>query len=112
MAAKKQGSVAALTKQVAALKKEVSALRATERKEHATLPLPPEQRANMAAAREAMAGEKPDYLTIRPGNANYAGPVADQMAALRGARRGHIEADATRGSSSPLGHGTGSRRRK
>jgi hypothetical protein len=98
---KAKQSVAALTKQVNALKKEVAETRREA---------PP--RPEDVVARQAMAGEKPDYLTVRPGNANYAGPVADQMAALRGARRSDVASDADRGSSSPLGHGTGSRRRK
>ena len=65
-------------------------------------PIPPEQRANMAAAREARAGEKPDYLTVRRGNADYGGPVQRDLARLRGRSTSEVVSDRERGASSPL----------
>jgi len=38
-------------------------------------PIPPEQAANMAAAREARAGERADFIRVSRGNADYGGPV-------------------------------------
>jgi hypothetical protein len=100
-----------LAKRVSALEREVKGLT----KE---MPVPPEQQANMRAAmaREAGPGDKMDYLTVRPGNANFEGPVREHMAALKGRSRNDVAADNERGAGSPLGRGSHSkseeRRRK
>ena len=74
-----------------ALKKQVSQLRATEAKEHETLPPHVED----VASRQNMQQE-----------------YADQMARLQGARTGALTPDDLRGGASPLGMGTGSRRKR
>lgn|SRR5262249_27967788 len=63
-------------------------------------------------ARQAMRGEKPDFLRVTPGNANFEGPVNERLAALKGRSRSDVASDVARGSSSPLGHGEMGRRRR
>jgi hypothetical protein len=53
-------------------------------------------------AREARRGERADYLHIRPGNADYAGPVKSDLARLQGRSRSEVASDKDRGSRSPL----------
>ena len=56
-------------------------------------------------AREARPGEKPDYYRYTRGNADHETPVRERMAALKGQSRSDVRSDASRGASSPLGHG-------
>src|SRR6516162_8581347 len=72
-----------------------------------TVPVPPEQRANMEAAmaREARPGEKPDYYRYTRANADHETPVRERMAALKGQSRSDLRSDKDRGAVSPLGHG-------
>jgi len=62
-------------------------------------------------AREAMRGEKPDFLRVTRGNADYGGPVGRDMERLQGRSRNDTVSDTVRGSGSPLGHGEGRRRK-
>jgi hypothetical protein len=73
-----------LAKRVGAIERKVDALTREA-------PIPAEQAANMATARQSMAGD-----------------VADQMVRLQGRRTSTLTPDAERGSASGLGHGTGS----
>jgi hypothetical protein len=61
------------------------------------------------ADREAKSGERPDYLRVTRGNADYAEPVRREMARLKGQSSSEMMADDRRGASSPL---TQPRRRK
>jgi len=69
-------------------------------------PIPPEQAANMAAAREAGPGERPDYLRVSRGNADYGTPTAEHLKRLQGSSRSDLTSDQARGASSPLGKPT------
>jgi hypothetical protein len=53
-------------------------------------------------ARQARPGERADYLHIRPGNADYAGPVQQDMERMKGRSRSDLMSDAARGAGSPL----------
>jgi hypothetical protein len=99
MAKEKQDRIATLSKEVNALKRQVGEMTKT---------LPP--RPEDVVARQAMAGERPDYLKVTPGNADYAGPVRQDMERLRGSSRNDLMSDQERGPVSGLGHGTHSRR--
>jgi hypothetical protein len=106
--AKDKRSVADLKKQVNTLTREVMELRRGGE-------VPAEQQANMRAAqaREAGPGEgRGDYLTVRPGNAEYGRPVRDHMERLQGRSRSDTVADNQRGAASPLGGGTHSKARR
>ena len=48
------------------------------------------------------------YLKEQPQFRDHRSSVDERLAALRGVSRRGLEADAERGASSPLGHGTGS----
>ena len=76
-----------LAQRVSRIEQEVKAIRATEVKEHATVPARPE---DLVALREV------------PGNRNQDVGVSDRLAALRGASRSDLVSDAIRGASSPL----------
>ena len=78
--AKSKQTVSALTKQVKALQQQVNQLRSTEASEQAMAPERPED----MVAREVRRGEPMDYLTVRPGNADYSTPFLDQLARLQG----------------------------
>jgi hypothetical protein len=70
----------------------------------AKTPIDPAQAMNMAAmSREAKAGERADYLKVRPGNAAYDVPVKADMKRLQGRSRNDTMSDRSRGSASPLG---------
>jgi len=85
-------------------RKEFNALkREVERK----TPIDPAQAMSMAAARKAQAGERPDYLTITRGNADYGTPVRQDMKRLQGRSTSGTVSDTARGAGSSLG-----RRRK
>jgi|SRR6516165_10684888 len=99
----KESGIAALRKDVNALKKEIGQLTKET-------PIPPEQAANMAAARQAMPGERPDYLTTTRGNANFETPVREHLARLQGQSRSDLASDAERQAGSPLGGGKQRRR--
>ena len=62
-------------------------------------------------AEAAMRGEKPDFLRVTRGNADYGGPVGRDMERLQGRSRNDTVSDTVRGSGSPLGHGEGRRRK-
>jgi len=83
-------------------------LSALEREVRAKSPIPPEEAANMAAARQAGPGEKMDFMRVTPGNAQYSGPVREHLARLGGRSDSGLADDRTRGSGSPI---PGKRRR-
>ena len=58
-----------------------------------TVPVPPEQRANMEAA------------MARPATRGNADHVRERMAALKGQSRSDVRSDVSRGAGSPLGYG-------
>jgi len=72
MAKAAESGIAALRKDVNALKKEVGQLTRET-------PIDPAQAQNMAAAMEAQAGEKADFLRVTRGNADYGGPVQSDI---------------------------------
>jgi len=86
-----------INKRVSTLEREVKEMRAN--------PIPPEQRMNMAAmSRPARPGEgRGDYLTVRPGNAEFGKPVAEHLGRLQGRSRSDVVSDRERQAGSPLG---------
>jgi len=60
-------------------------------------------------ARRARAGERPDFLRVSRGNANYETPTNERLAALKGRSRSDIVSDRERGASSPVGAGSHSK---
>jgi|SRR5262245_6663464 hypothetical protein len=82
-------------KEFNALKKEVGQLTGEA-------PIPAEQAANMAAAREAQRGERADFIRVRPGNAHFATPVQADIQRLQGRSRSDLASDVARGAASPL----------
>ena len=93
-----------ISKRLSRLEGEVKAL--TRRS-----PIPAAEAANMAAARPARKGERMDYMSVKPGNANYEGPTRDHLARLQGRTRSDLTSDVNRGSASPLGLGRGRKRK-
>jgi len=83
-----------------ALKKQVGELTKTN---------PP--RPEDVVARQAMKGEKPSYLHITRGNADYEGPVKEHLARVGGRSRSDVVSDRDRRAGSPLGHGEAAKRR-
>jgi len=73
-----------------------------------TLPPRPED----VVARQAMKGEKPSYLHITRGNADYEGPVKEHLARVGGRSRSDVVSDRERQAGSPLGGGTHSKARR
>ena len=61
------------------------------------------QREGREDQRPARAGEKPDFIRVTSGNADYGTPVQRDMARLRGRSRSDLASDAERGAGSPLG---------
>jgi hypothetical protein len=53
-------------------------------------------------AREARPGERMDFMKVRPGNADYGGPVAEHMRRMGGRSMSDLRSDQERGASSPL----------
>jgi len=80
------------------LSRRVTALEREERKEHATLPPRPED----VVARQAMKGERPDFLRVTRGNASYRGPVDEHLARVGGRSTSGQVPDKERGASSPI----------
>jgi hypothetical protein len=68
----------------------------------AKTPIDPAQAMNMAVARRAMAGERPDFIRTTRGNANFETPVRDHLARLKGRSVSDVADDGTRGARSPL----------
>jgi hypothetical protein len=84
-------------------RKEFDALkREVERKS----PIDPAAAANYAAARRAEPGERPDFLRVSRGSANYSDPVASDITRLKGRSRSDVVSDTARGARSPLGKPT------
>jgi hypothetical protein len=77
-------------------------------------PMPPEQRANIEAAqaRQAKPGERPDFIRVARGNADYGGPVEAHVKRLQGRSTSHVASDKDRGARSPLTHDETERRRR
>ena len=71
---------------------------AMEAKEHAEAPPRPED----VIARQAMRGEKPDFLRVTRGNADYGTPVQRDMERLQGRSSSGTVSDRERGARSPL----------
>ena len=57
-------------------------------------------------ARQAMRGEKPDFLRVTRGSADYETPVREHLARVGGRSRSDVVSDRDRGSSSPLSRPT------
>src|SRR5262249_45082038 len=91
--------------EVAKLAKRVSALERLEKEERRAAPARPED----VVARQAMRGERPDFLRVARGNANFEEPVRRDLERLGGRSRSDLVGDRDRGASSPL---TQARRRK
>jgi hypothetical protein len=53
-------------------------------------------------ARQARRGERADFLRVRPGNADYGGPVERDIRRLQGRSRADLASDRERGAVSPL----------
>ena len=92
MARDARGEQSSVSKRLSALERKVGAL---------TKEAPP--RPEDQIARQAMAGERPDFLRVTRGNADYETPVHERMAALKGRSRNDTVSDRERGSASPLG---------
>jgi hypothetical protein len=92
--AKQSKSEKGLTQRVATLEREVTQLRSTS-------PARPEDQ----LMRQAMGGERPDFIRENAAGRNQDVGVSDRIAALKGSSRSDLADDRTRGSSSPLGHG-------
>jgi hypothetical protein len=90
-----------ISKRLTKVEREISEMRKTT-------PIPPEEAANMATAREARPGEKMAFMRVKPGNANFETPVRDHMKRLQGRSTSGVRSDQERGASSPLS----ARRRK
>jgi hypothetical protein len=98
----KRGEQRDIGKRVSTLEREVKEMRAKT-------PIDPAQAMNMAVARKARAGERPDFIRTTRGNANFETPVRDHLARLQGRSTSHVASDKDRGARSPL---TERRRRK
>lgn len=53
-------------------------------------------------ARQAMRGERPNYLRVTRGNADYAGPVGRDIERMKGRSSSETVSDHERGASSPI----------
>jgi hypothetical protein len=80
-----------VNKRLSTLEREVKEMRATA---------PP--RPEDVVARQAMRGEKPDFIRVSRGNADYETPVREHMQRLRGRSSSGVAADNERGAASPL----------
>jgi hypothetical protein len=94
----KRGEQRSVSKRLSALERKVEEM-------GAQAPPRPED----VVAREAMAGERPDFLRVTRGNADFGGPVERHLERLQGRSRSELMANDRRGASSPLGMGSGSR---
>jgi len=89
---------------IAELRSEVNALKRQVGELTKTNPPRPED----MVGRQAMSGEKPDFLRVRQGNADYGTPVKQDIERLKGRSRSALTPDDERGAGSPL---TGRRRK-